>query len=173
MRSVFIAFLAFITMALHGAISGMLEIGIVQIRATAPGIDVTGGYVAITNHGNSDDTLVAISASFAKRVELHEMTHENGVMKMRWRGDGIGIPAGETVLLKPGGLHIMFMGLTETLQPGAMREINLEFASGHKMTVPAMVLKPGDIKAGGNGHSHDKSDGYSGGYKHKHKHSQD
>ena len=173
MRSVFIAFLAFITMALHGAISGMLEIGIVQIRATAPGIDVTGGYVAITNHGNSDDTLVAISASFAKRVELHEMTNENGVMKMRRRGDGIGIPAGETVLLKPGGLHIMFMGLTETLEPGAMREINLEFASGHKMTVPAMVLKPGDIKAGGNGHSHDKSDGYSGGYKHKHKHSQD
>ena len=170
MKSAFIAFLAFITMASHGALSGMLEIGTVQIRATAPGIDVTGGYVAISNHGNSDDTLVAISASFAKRVELHEMTDDNGVMKMRRRGDGIGIPAGETVLLKPGGFHIMFMGLKEILQPGEMREITLEFASGHWMTVPAMVLKTGDIKGGGHGHSHDESDGHSGGHKHKHSH---
>ena len=170
MKSAFIAFLAFITMASHGALSGMLEIGTVQIRATAPGMDVTGGYVAITNHGNRDDTLVATSALFAKRVELHEMTHVSGVMKMHRRGDGIGIPAGETVLLKPGGLHIMFIGLKETLQPGEMREITLEFASGHRMTVPAMVLKPGDIKAGGHGHSHDESDGHSGGHKHKHSH---
>ena len=170
MKSAFIAFLAFITMASHGALSGMLEIGTVQIRATAPGMDVTGGYVAITNHGNSDDTLVATSALFAKRVELHEMTHDSGVMKMHRRGDGIGIPAGETVLLKPGGLHIMFMGLKETLEPGEMREITLEFASGHRMTVPAMVLKPGDIKAGGHGHSHDESDGHSVGHKHKHSH---
>lgn len=170
MKYAFIAFLAFITMASHGALSGMLEIGTVQIRATAPGMDVTGGYVAITNRGNSDDTLVATSALFAKRVELHEMTHDSGVMKMHRRGDGIGIPAGETVLLKPGGLHIMFMGLKETLQPGEMREITLEFASGHRMTVPAMVLKPGDIKAGGHGHSHDESDGHSGGHKHKHSH---
>ena len=87
MKSAFIAFLAFTTMASHGAISGILEIGTVQIRATAPGIDVTGGYFAITNHGDGDDTLVATSASFAKRVELHEMTQENGVMKMRWRSD--------------------------------------------------------------------------------------
>ncbi|MEC9145632.1 MAG: copper chaperone PCu(A)C, partial [Pseudomonadota bacterium] len=82
----------------------------------------------------------------------------------------IRIPAGETVLLKPGGLHIMFMGLKETLQPGEMREITLEFASGHRMTVPAMVLKSGDIKAGGHGHSHDGSDGQAGGHKHKHSH---
>ena len=170
MKSAFIAFLALVTMASHAALSGMLEIGTVQIRATAPGMEVTGGYVAITNHSNSDDKLVAASASFAKRVELHEMTHDNGVMKMRRRGDGIGIPAGETVLLKPGGLHIMFMGLKETLQPGEMREITLEFASGHRMTVPAMVLKPGDIKAGGHGHSHDGSDGPAGGPKHKHSH---
>ena len=51
-----------------------------------------------------------------------------------------------------------------------MREITLEFASGHRMTVPAMVLKPGDIKAGGHGHSHDGSDGQAGGHKHKHSH---
>ena len=146
----------------------MLEIGTVQIRAIAPGMDVTGGYVAITNHGNSDDKLVAVTALFAKLVELHEMTQDNGVMKMRRRGDGIEIPAGETVLLKPGGLHIMFMGLKETLRPGEIREITLEFASSHRMTVPAMVLGPGDITAGGHGHSHDESDSHSGDHKHKH-----
>ena len=46
----------------------------------------------------------------------------------------------------------------------------IEGQRGHRMTVPAMVLKPGDIKAGGHGHSHDESDGHSGGHKHKHSH---
>ena len=89
-------------------------------------------------------------------------------MKMRERDGGIEIPAGETVILKPGGLHIMFMGLRETMVPGEMREITLEFVSGHKATVPAMVLKPGDIKSDGHGNGH--SDENSGSHKHKHSH---
>jgi copper(I)-binding protein len=87
---------------------------------------------------------------------------------MHERDGGIEIPAGETVMLKPGGLHIMFMGLGETMVAGEMRKITLEFASGHKATVPAMVLKPGDIKSGG--HGHDRSDEHSAGHKHKHSH---
>ena len=96
------------------------------------------------------------------------MTHDNGVMKMRERDGGIEIPAGETVMLKPGGLHIMFMGLGETMVPGKMREITLEFASGHKATVPAMVLKAGDINSDGLRHSH--SDENSASHKQKHSH---
>lgn len=134
----------------------MFNIGTVQIRATAPGMAVTGGYVTITNNGHAGDRLVAASAGFAKRVEIHEMIHDNGVMKMRQRSGGVEIPAGETVMLKPGGLHLMLMGLGETMVPGEMRDVTLEFASGHVVTVPAMVLKPGDIKAK-NGHGHDHS----------------
>ena len=94
------------------------------------------------------------------------MIHYNGVMKMRERDGGIEIPAGETVMLKPGGLHIMLTGLGEAMVPGDMREITLEFASGHKTTVSAMVLKPADIKSDGHGHGH--SDENSASHKHKH-----
>ncbi len=121
-------------MAVAGpALADMFEIGSVQIRATAPGMAVTGGYVSITNKGHADDRLVAASAGFAKRVEIHEMIHDNGVMKMRQREGGIHIPAGGTVTLKPGG---------------------------HKVAVPAMVLKPADIGAeAGHGDGHDHSHG--------------
>ena len=141
MRTTIIRFLTLVAFASSAAVAGMLEIGTVQLRATAPGMGMTGGYVTITNNGESDERLVAVSAGFAKRVELHEMIHDNGVMKMRERDGGIEIPAGETVMLKPGGLHIMFMGLGETMVPGEMREITLEFASGLKATVPAMVIQ--------------------------------
>ena len=148
-------------MAVAGpALADMFEIGSVQIRATAPGMAVTGGYVRITNKGHADDRLVAASAGFAKRVEIHEMIHDNGVMKMRQREGGIHIPAGGTVTLKPGGLHIMFMGLGETMVPGETQEVTLEFESGHKVAVPAMVLKPADIGTeAGHGDGHDHSHG--------------
>ena len=168
MKTTFLTFLTLVAFATSAAVAGMLDIGTVQVRATAPGMGMTGGYVAITNNSDSDDRLVAVSAGFAKRVELHEMTHDNGVMKMRERDGGIEIPAGETVMLKPGGLHIMFMGLAETMVAGEMREITLEFASGHKATVPAMVLKPADIKSDGHGHGHGHSDENSASHKHKH-----
>ena len=168
MKTTFITFLTFVAFASSTAFAGMLEIGTVQLLATTPGMGMTGGYVTITNNGDSEDRLVAASAGFAKRVEIQEMIHDNGVMKMREREGGIEIFAGETVMLKPGGPHIMFMGLGETMVPGEMHEIMLEFASGHKMTVPAMVLKPADIKS--YGHGHGQSDENSASHKHKHLH---
>ena len=168
MKTTFITFLTFVAFATSTALAGMLEIGTVHLRATAPGMGITGGYVAITNNGDSDDMLVAASASFAKHAEIHEMIHDNGVMKMRERDGGIEIPAGDTVTLKPGGLHIMFIGLSETMVSGEMREIMLEFASGHRVTVPATVLKPAEIKSDGHGNGY--SDENSASPKHKHSH---
>lgn len=158
MNRLFLAIVAMLIAGVGQATAGMLEIGTVQIRATAPGMAVTGGYASITNNGEADDRLVGAAAGFAKKVEIHEMIHDNGVMKMRQRDGGIHIPAGETVMLKPGGLHLMLMGLGETMAPGEMREVTLEFASGHVATVPAMVMKPGDIKVeAGHAHGHSHS----------------
>lgn len=162
MMKLIVATCALLIAGIAPVMADMFDIGTVQIRATAPGMAVTGGYVTITNNGHAGDRLVAASAGFAKRVEIHEMIHDNGVMKMRQRSGGIEIPAGETVMLKPGGLHIMFMGLGETMAPGEMRDVTLEFASGHVVSVPAMVLKPGDIKMDdGHGHNHNHSHGHS------------
>ena len=131
------------------AFAGSLEIQKLQIRATAPGMKATGGYLTITNHGKADDALISASADFAGRVELHEMLMDGDVMKMRERKAGIAVPAGSTVMLKPGGLHPMLMGLSETMMPGEMRDVTLTFRSGHSVTLPAMVMKPGEI--GGHG----------------------
>ena len=131
------------------AFAGSLEIQKLQIRATAPGMKATGGYLTITNHGKADDALISASADFAGRVELHEMLMDGDVMKMRERKAGIAVPAGSTVMLKPGGLHLMLMGLSETMMPGEMRDVTLTFRSGHSVTLPAMVMKPGET--GGHG----------------------
>ncbi|MGC6453056.1 MAG: copper chaperone PCu(A)C [Candidatus Puniceispirillaceae bacterium] len=137
------------------AIAGTLEISNPQIRATAPGMKATGGYLAITNHGDAADRLVSASADFASRVEIHEMIQDGDIMRMRERDGGIEIPAGAMASLKPGGLHLMLMGLTETMVPGEMRDLTLNFESGHSVTLPAMVMKPGDIGGhGGHGHNH-------------------
>lgn len=147
-------------------LAGSLEISNPQIRATAPGMRATGGYLTITNHGDMDDRLVSAAADFAGRVEIHEMIMDGDVMKMRKREGGIEVPAGGMAMLQPGGLHIMLMGLTETMVPGEMRDITLTFQSGHTVTLPAMVMKPGDI--GGKGHDHNHSQNHSHGKKHKH-----
>ena len=68
MRTTIITFLTLVAFASSAAVAGMLEIGTVQLRATAPGMGMTGGYVAITNNGESDERLIAVSAGFAKRV---------------------------------------------------------------------------------------------------------
>ena len=155
-------FVSMVLMFTGSAIAGGIEVSDASIRATAPGMTATGGYLTIANHGDSDDRLISASAEFAGRVELHEMIMDGDVMKMREREDGIAVPAGGMAMLKPGGLHLMLMGLTETMRPGERRFVTLTFQSGHSVTVPAMVMKPGDI--GGASHRHEHK------HKHKHKH---
>lgn len=145
-----------------------LETSEVQLRATAPGMTATGGYLTIHNDMDKADRLVGVSADFAAKAEIHTMANENGVMKMRPLPDGIEIPAGGMVELAPGGMHLMLMGLKQTLEAGQMLEVELTFASGRTLRLPAHVKRPGDIgggdMSGGHGHSHNHS--------HNHSHSQ-
>lgn len=78
---------------------------------TAQSVTATAGaaYMVITNNGDTDDTLLAVTADFPQ-VTLHETVIQNEIASMT-RMENIVIPAGETVSLEPGGLHIMFMGL--------------------------------------------------------------
>lgn len=155
-------FTSLVFLILSPVMAGSLEVSNPQIRATASGMKATGGYLTITNHSNLDDRLVSASADFAGRIEIHEMIMDGEVMKMREREGGIEIPAGGMAMLKPGGLHLMLMGLKESMMPGEMRDITLTFESGHTVTLPAMVMKPSDIGGRGHGHNHNN------GQKHKH-----
>ena len=91
---------------------GDLKIDHPRAFETAKSANVGGGYMTITNTGNSDDTLINVRVDEIPRIELHlSATDENGVATMTKQDGGIPLPAGETVMLMPGGLHVMFMGL--------------------------------------------------------------
>lgn len=104
---------------------------------TAPATAMaSGGFMEITNNGSEDDRLIAVEADFNK-VELHDhVIDANGVAKMVHLAEGIAVPAGETVMLKPGGLHVMFMGLGgEALEEGEKVEAVLVFEKAGRLDV--------------------------------------
>src|SRR5262245_45104528 len=94
---------------------GPLKIGHPWARATPKGAAVAGGYLKITNTGTTSDRLIGGTAAFAGRFEIHEMSEQGGVMKMRHLPNGIEIKPGETVEFKPGSFHVMFMDLKQPL----------------------------------------------------------
>ncbi len=129
-----------------------------RARATPPSAPVSGGYVTIVNHGAAADRLVSASASFAGKVELHEMAMDGDVMKMREVDGGIEIGPGGTVELKPGGLHIMFMQLGEPLNEGDTHAVTLVFEQAGSVELDFVVTD----KAGKSGHSgHSDHSGHS------------
>lgn len=95
-------------------------------------------YVTLSNSGAQADALVSASTDAARTVELHETRQEGGVMKMR-PVKTIPVPAGGTTELKPGGYHIMLMGLTHDLKPGDKVAVTLEFEHGGQMRVEAPI----------------------------------
>ena len=84
----------------------------------AKGADIAGAYMTLSNKGTAPDRLIGGSSPVAGRFELHLMTVEDGVMKMRPVDGGLEIKPGATVELKPGSFHIMLMGLKQPLEKG-------------------------------------------------------
>jgi copper(I)-binding protein len=123
--------------------AGDLTLSQTWTRATPPKAKAGGGFVEIVNAGSEADRLVAASSDVAAKVELHEMAVIDGVMKMREMEGGIEIPAGETVALKPGGLHIMFMGLKQAFEEGTKVPVVLTFEKAGDVAVELDVAKMG------------------------------
>lgn len=98
--------------------AGSIDIADPWSRATPKGATVAAGYVKIINNGSTPDRLIGGSSDIAPTFEVHEMTMEDGVAKMRPVKGGLEIKPGETVELKPGSYHIMFVGLKKPLSPG-------------------------------------------------------
>ena len=89
--------------------SGTVQVADAWCRPTPNGAKAGGCYLTLT--AGSDDRLVSVSTALAQSAEVHEMKMENGVMSMAHLHDGLPLPAGTPVELKPGGNHIMLMGL--------------------------------------------------------------
>lgn len=102
----------------HDYTKGAIKIDHPWSRATPRGAQVAGGYLVIENKGADADRLVSATSEISGRVELHEMTVQNGVMKMRPLVRGLEIEPGATAKFEPGGLHVMFMNLKRPLKQG-------------------------------------------------------
>lgn len=132
----------------HEHTAGDLVIDHPYARATPPNAPVAGGYMTIRNTGEAVDRLLGGTVGFADRVEIHEMTMDGDVMKMRPLPDGLEIPAGGEVQLRPGGYHLMFIGLEERLLEGESRPATLTFERAGEVAVEFTVEA---IGAGGHG----------------------
>jgi periplasmic copper chaperone A len=106
---------------------GSLEIDQPWSRATPKGAKVASGYLKITNTGSTTDRLVRGTFGAARGFEVHEMSVDRGVMKMRELKDGLEIKPGATVELKPGGYHLMFTDLSRALAKGEQVKGTLVF----------------------------------------------
>ena len=103
-------------------------------------------YMTITNGTASDDALIDAAVPGCGAVELHEMIMEDDVMKMRqMEGNRIPIPAGETVMLQRGGLHVMCIGKTAEFAVGESVPVTLTFENAGTMEVTAEVIDPGEM----------------------------
>jgi copper(I)-binding protein len=137
----------------HEFTVGSLKIGHPWVRATPKGASVGGGYLKITNTGTQPDRLVSGSSDAAAKFEIHEMSMDGGVMKMRMMPNGIVVKPGETVELKPGGLHVMFVNLKKPFVEGERIKGTLVFEKAGKVDVEYVVDKIAAQTSGHGGHS--------------------
>jgi copper(I)-binding protein len=121
-------------------------------RATASGQKVGGAYLTL-KAGSRPDRLIGASAAVAERVELHSMSMDGDVMRMR-QVEAIEVPAGQQVELKPGGLHLMLMGLRQSLPAGSRFPVKLRFERAGEVTVEMKVQAVGEAAGGGTTHHH-------------------
>jgi len=95
-------------------------------------------YMTIRNTGSAADKLLKAQSDVAKSVELHTVVNDGGVMKMT-PVEAIEVPAGGETALKPGGFHVMLIGLTRDLKPGDKVAFKLQFANAGTVDVQAEV----------------------------------
>ena len=119
--------------------AGTLAVERPWTRATPGGAAVAGGYATLTNTGTEPDRLLRITSPLAGRAEIHEVAMDGGVMTMRPLPQGLEIKPGETVALRPGGRHIMFMDLRAPFRQGERIPVTLEFARAGKIELEFRV----------------------------------
>ena len=110
------------------------------VRATPPHLPNSTAFMSVINDSNSDIAIIKASSNVSKVVELHTHDMKDGVMKM-YQVPQINIPANGKTVLKPGGFHIMFIGLNQPLKVGNEVSLTLEFSNGETKTITAPIKK--------------------------------
>ena len=108
-------------------------------RPTAAGALTAVGYLRIMNHGAKSDSLIAASSSMARKVEVHRSTMAGGVMRMETPKAGLPIGPGETIILAPGGDHLMLVGPTRAFRLGDLIPVTLRFRRAGRVNIQLQV----------------------------------
>ncbi|MAM62801.1 copper chaperone PCu(A)C [Maritimibacter sp. UBA3975] len=139
------------------AIAGS-EIEIHDAYARSAGANALAGaaFFMLANTGDEDDTLIGVRSDAAKKVELHtHIANDEGVMRMVQIEGGIPVAAGSEHMLKRGGDHVMFMGLTDGFENGETLDVTLVFEKAGEVAVEITVdndRKPGEAGMGAMNH---------------------
>ena len=142
-RLLFLALL--LASGVAAAQTGPVEVKNAWARATPGKAEIGAAYLTIET--TAPDRLTGASTPVAGKAELHEMTMQGGVMKMRALA-GIDLPAGHAVVLKPGGIHIMLTGLKQPLRAGESFPLTLDFEKAGRREVTVMIEKAGAMGPG-------------------------
>ena len=150
---------------------GSIHIAQPWVRATPKGAKSGAGYMTITNKGTTPDRVNCVSSDASAQCQIHSMTMEGGVMKMRPVEGGLEIKPGETVTLAPGGFHVMLVTLKHPLETGQNVKATLKFDKAGTVDVEYPVVAigapaPGAAAGGGSM----KMEGHGGGMMQMDKH---
>lgn len=151
-----VAAVALAALAAPAAFAADYKAGAIEIdNPWAPlpphGASVAAGYMTLVNTGSTPDRLVGATSAVAGKVEIHEMTMTDGVMKMRPLKDGVELKPGQTVELKSGSYHLMMEGLKQPLKIGEKIKGTLTFEKAGPVDVEYTVEGPhGAAPAAGN-----------------------
>ena len=119
----------------HEVKAGDLTLSDLAVRASIGAVPTSAAYLTITNTGAKPDRLVSASCACARSVMIHVTDMSGGMASMKSMG-AVTVPANGSVALKPGGMHLMVMGLKAPLKDGGMQEFTLHFE------------RAGEVKAG-------------------------
>jgi copper(I)-binding protein len=110
------------------------------VREVPPNMPNSAAFMTLMNGSDQNIALVSAASDVANTVELHEHVNVNGMMQMR-QIPKIEIPAHGSTFLKPGGLHVMLIGLTRKLKEGETVAVTLNFSNGEQVSLEAPVKK--------------------------------
>ena len=138
--------------------AGMAKTGDIMIhdgwaRASIGKAPNSAAYMTLMTHGDSTDTLIAVSTPVADKAELHNHVMDDGIAKMR-QVEAIEVSPGEPAALEPGGLHIMLIGLKQALEEGTDFPLTLVFENAGDVTLEVPILGLKDAMQKGGGHKH-------------------
>ncbi|MCO4787129.1 copper chaperone PCu(A)C [Marinomonas atlantica] len=123
------------------ALASTIELSDPAVRAMPPGAPASGAYVTLTNHSDQERFLVDVESDAADTVEIHISKMEGDTMVMA-RVPHIAVPAHGQAMLKPGGYHIMMIGLAKPFKAGDQVKFTLVMKNGERIPMQAPVMSP-------------------------------